>query len=368
MLYQSILNAFVKKGHPGVSVLVRTREEGTWNGTAGYARLEDQTPVRPEHLFHTLSCAKAYTATAILMLWEEGLIDLDARIDRYLPADLCDDLPNGHAATVHHLLTHTSGIPDFDDNMPYFEVFNDPYAPTWEDALEIVKAMPPLFPPGMGCQYRNTNYTLLALIIDQIAGSHAAFLDTRIFRPLGLANTYYKIQAGLPRPPKMVNIYYDRYGDGCLENLTDEMCAINQNGSIGSAGVIADMTDCARFMEALAGGELIGPEAWAKMTAPAFPGQEWRGSGIGIMDWTDSRGRVHRFYEMAGSGGQGMAQTRTFPLEGVTISCATNVGSTNRPNAHVNFYALLDDLMAAVFNASAALPESPSLDKRAVIR
>ena len=349
-LYQPILNAFLKKGHPGVSVLVRTAEEGTWDGTAGYARIEDKTPVRPDHLFASLSCAKAYTAAAVFMLWEEGLIDLDACIDSYLEPEICDQIANGHTATVRHLLNHTSGIPDSDENRPILEIMNDLLTWTWRDDLEGIYDMPPLFTPGTGLAYRSSNYILLAVIMDRLIGNHALFFTTRLFQPLGLADTYYKLEAGLPRPPKMANLYFDRYGDGRLENVTDELCIMQFNSSYGSAGLLADVSDSARFMEALIDGEVIGPEALAQMTAPAFPGQEWRGSGIYMIDYQDSLGRIHRCYEMAGSGPQGMAQIRYFPAEQVTISCATNVGSTNRPKAHDHFYALINDLTAAVFN------------------
>lgn len=355
-LYQSVLNAFVKKGHPGVSALVRTAEEGTWDGTAGYARLEDKTPVRPDHLFSALSCTKTYTAAAVFKLWEEGLIDLDARIDGYLGPEICDRIANGHSATVRHLLAHTSGIPDSDENRPILEIMNDPLAWAWQDNLEGIYGMPALFAPGTGLAYRASNYILLAMIVDRLIGNHALFFTTRFFQPLGLADTYYKMEAGLPRPPKMVNIYMDRYGDGRLENVTNELCIVQFNSSYGSAGLIADVSDLARFLEALMDGEVIGPEALGQMTAPAFPGQEWRGSGIAMIDYRDSLGRSHRFYEMAGSGIEGMAQVRYFPAEQVTVSCATNVGSTNRPQAHENFYALMNDLTAAVFNRRSEEP------------
>ncbi len=358
-LYQPILNAFVKKGHPGVSVLVRTAEEGTWDGTAGYARIENKTPVQPEHLFAAMSCTKSYTAAAIFMLWEEGLIDLDACIDRCLPAEMCDQIANGHSATVRQLLTHTSGIPDSDENRPILEMMNDLPAWSWQDNLEGIYGMPALFAPGTGLAYRASNYILLAVILDRLTGSHALFFTTRIFQPLGLADTYYKLEAGLPRPPKMANLYFDRYGDGRLENATGELCVMLFNTHYGSSGLLADVSDLARFIEALIDGEVIGPEALAQMTAPAFPGYEWRGSGIAMIDYQDSLGRIHRCYEMAGSGAEGMAQTRYFPAEQVTISCATNVGSTNRPKAHENFYALIDDLTEAVFTGrNETLPEA----------
>ena len=352
-LYWPILEEFRLAGHPGVGAFIRTPEEGIWNGTAGYARIEDHSPIRPESLFNTLSSAKAYIAAATLMLWEEGLIDLNACIDSYLPNDICDKIANGHSATVHQLLAHTSGIPDSDEKRPDIELLNDPYSWTWQDILERVYGLPPLFAPGTDLEYRSTNYMLLAVIIDELTGSHAHFLSTRIFQPLGLLNTYYKLEPNLPCPPDLVDLYFDRYGDGNLENATDVLCTLYYNSHYGSSGITATLEDCALFMENLMDGNILGSEALTIMTNPSFPGFEWRGLGIGVIDWIDSQGGAHRFFEMAGSGAEGMVQTRYFPIESVTISIATNVGSTNRPNAHNNFYKLLDDLTGAVFEGRA---------------
>ncbi|MFC2160526.1 serine hydrolase domain-containing protein [Acidobacteriota bacterium] len=349
-LYQTILEEFRLAGHPGVGAFIRTREEGIWNGTAGFSRLEDRTPIRPESLFNTLSSAKAYIAAAVLLLWEEGWIDLDAKIDLYLPEEICDKIPNGRTATVHQLLAHTSGIPDSDEKAPDIELLNDPYSWTWQDILAGVYGLQPLFAPGTNLEYRSTNFMLLAYIIDELTGSHANFLTTRIFQPLGLVDTYYKLEANLPCPPDLVDIYYDRYGDGNLENATDVLCALYYNSHYGSSGISATLEDCGRFMENLMDGNIIGPDALAIMTSPSFPGYEWRGLGIGVIDWIDGQGVAHRFYEMAGSGAEGMSQTRYFPLEGITISIATNVGSANRPRAHENFFKLLTDLTSAVFD------------------
>ncbi len=348
-LYQPILEEFRLAGHPGVGAFIRTREEGIWNGTAGYARIEDHTPVLPGNLFNSLSSAKAYLAAAVLMLWEEGWIDLDACIDQYLPDSICDRIANGHSATVLQLLKHTSGIPDSDEKRPDIELLNDPYSWTWQDILEGIYGLPPLFPPGTNLEYRSSNFMLLAIIIDELTGSHANFLSTRIFLPLSLLDTYYKLEANLPCPPDLVDLYFDRYGDGNLENATDVLCTLYFNSHYGSSGISATLEDCALFMENLMDGNIIGPDSLAIMTSPSFPGFEWRGLGIGVIDWIDNQGIPHQFYEMAGSGAEGMAQTRYFPIEGVTISIGTNVGSTNRPNAHENFYKLLNDLTSAVF-------------------
>jgi len=342
--YQAILSKYVKQGLPGAALLVRTWEEGTWLGAAGYARLEDQTPMQPDNVFFTLSSAKSYTAAAILMLRDQTLVDLDAKMDAYLPWEITDRIANGHAVTVRHLLTHTAGIPDWYRHVIIVDPWNNPYGTTWRDLLEALYDEPALFAPGAGREYTNINYLLLALIINNRIGDHARFFSTWIFQPLGLTHTFYKLEPGLPRPPKLVDVYFDRYGDGAIENVTDPLCALNFNANIGCSGILADMADNARFMEALAGGELFSPESWAEMIKPSYPGFEWYGLGIGIIKSKDGQGIDRTFYEMAGSGMEGLSQTRTCPELGITISLATNIGTTNHPLSRDLFLKIIDEI------------------------
>ena len=347
--YQSMLEVFTNKGHPGVGALIKTEQEGIRHLSAGFASLEDKTPISAEHLFFSSSCAKAYTATAVLMLHEEGKIELDACIDKYLPKSVSDKVPNGHRATVRQLLQHTSGIPDSDEKRPVVEIHNKMEAWYWQDDLEGVYGMPPLFAPGTSLAYRATNYILLAVIIDEVTGDHATFFSDRIFKPLGLAHTYYKNEPGLPHPENLVEIYFDRYGDGTIENFTDVLCVYSYNTTYGSCGLIASLGEYVAFMQALFDGEILEPETLNMMTSPSFPGYEWRGMGIGVFDWIDDNNNSHRFYEMAGSSVWGLTQVRYFPSDGITIACATNIGTTNRPDSHKDFNELLYNLTHATF-------------------
>ncbi len=342
--YQSILSKYVKQGLTGAVLLVRTREEGTWIGTAGYARLEDRSPMQPDSVFFLLSSAKSYTAAAILMLRDQGLLDLEARIDTYLPRDITDRIANGHTATVRQLLTHTAGIPDWERHVPFPDPWNNPYGITWRDYLEAIYDHPALFAAGAGREYANINYLLLALIIDGRIGDHARLFSMWIFQPLGLIHTFYKFEPGLPRPPKLVDVYFDRYGDGDIENATDALCALSFNSEIGFSGIFADLADSACFMEALTDGQLVSQESWTEMIEPSYPGFEWYGLGIGILPWQDGKGIDRTLYEMAGSGMEGLVQTRTCPELGVTISLATNIGTHNRPLSRELFLKILDEI------------------------
>jgi len=350
-LYQPIIDKYVKKGIIGLGVLIRTPEEGTWNGTGGYARIEDSTPIQVNTLFPSLSVVKTYTAAAIMLLREDGLIDLQAKIDTYLPSAICDRIANGHSVTVFDLLRHSSGIPDFDRHIPVLEPWNNPYDWTMQDNLEKVYDKPARFAPGAQWEYTNINYLLLVLIIDQITGSHVDFFVSRIFWPMGLTSTFYKSEPGLPKPPELVNYYYDRYGDGYIENVTNELCALYFNADFGYSGIIATLTDNARFLEGFVDGELVSSETFLEMAAPLpFPGQEWRGLGFSFWKYMDQEGIEHQVYATAGSGMEGYIELLYLPGPGVTICTATNTGTSNKPTTQEFMTELIEELLDAVFN------------------
>jgi len=263
---QDILDQYVREGLPGVVLFVRT-PQGQWNGAAGYANIEAAQPMLPTHLHHAASITKMYTATAVLLLVEDGLIELDARISQYLPESVYEDIPNGDQATVRQLLNHTSGIPDFSSNLSYdLDFFNDPKGSYSSDRLlSYIHGQSPFCSPGASYLYSNANYLLLAMIMDYVTeAGHAGVISTRILQPLGLNATYYKNERGYPTPPGIVNSYEDIAGDGRLMNVSD--LAIHNAGIfMGNAGLMASSADFAAFIEGLLGGQLIGQEMLSEM-------------------------------------------------------------------------------------------------------
>ena len=108
--------------------------------------------MRPTHRHFAASVTKMYTAAAVMLLVEDGLIDLDARISQYLPESVYGPVPNGAGATVRHLLGHTSGIPDFGGSLAYdLDTLNDPmgsYPP--DRMLAYTHGQSAVFAPGAG--------------------------------------------------------------------------------------------------------------------------------------------------------------------------------------------------------------------------
>ena len=140
------------------------------------------------HVFEIGSISKQFTAYAILILRDQGKADLDAPLGRYLP-----ELPGARAkVTMHRLLTYTSGLPDLEVAFGY-GIYRE--TPSDADFLRRLTALPIAFEPGDKWSYSNTNYWLLALVIERIAGTpYADFMQRNIFVPLEMTST----RAALP--------------------------------------------------------------------------------------------------------------------------------------------------------------------------
>src|SRR5690606_21720890 len=157
---------------PGLVINVVKDDVQVYNKAVGMADLERGSYLSTESIFEVASVSKQFTATAILILVAEGKLSLDDDVRKYVPR-----LPDyGHKITVRHLLTHTSGLRDWrnvtylTDYVNYTRVYNQ------DDALNIICNQQKLnFQPGYKYSYSNSNYDLLALIVEKVSGQ--PFID-----------------------------------------------------------------------------------------------------------------------------------------------------------------------------------------------
>ena len=142
--------------------------------------------MQTENVFEIASMTKQFTAISILMLVEKGKLNLDDEITKFIP-----DYPtNGHKITVHHLLTHTSGIKDFTKVKGLNAISNQDLAPL--ELINFFKNEPVDFAPGEKSLYNNSGYVILGYIIETITGqSYGDFIDEQIFKKLGMASSKY---------------------------------------------------------------------------------------------------------------------------------------------------------------------------------
>ena len=168
---------------PGASLLVVRDGKSVVRRPYGQSNLEDHIATTPKTNYRLASVTKQFTAAAILLLIEDGKISLDDRLRRWLPS-----LPSAlDSVTITHLLTHTSGIIDYEDVIPAGTVAQLHDA----DVLRLLEPQDSVyFKPGTSYRYSNSGYALLALIVERASGkSFAIFLRERIFLPLGMNHT-----------------------------------------------------------------------------------------------------------------------------------------------------------------------------------
>jgi CubicO group peptidase (beta-lactamase class C family) len=177
----NIVAAAQRRNHiPGVALLVMRNGKVARIGTYGLANVEHRVPVKRRTMFQTGSLGKQFTAAAVLLLAERAKLSLDDRIDKYLPPG-----PTGwEAITIRHLLNHTSGIRDSEDEG---EVFDLRHEYTDDEIIKVAQSFPLDFPAGSRWKYNNMGYILAGIIVTRVSGSfYGDFLTREIFRPLGM--------------------------------------------------------------------------------------------------------------------------------------------------------------------------------------
>jgi CubicO group peptidase (beta-lactamase class C family) len=169
-----------KEKVPGLALLVSRSGKIVRAQGYGMANIELQVPVKPETIFQSGSVGKQFTATAIMMLVEEGKIGLDDPLTKYFP-----DAPAAwKEVTIRELLSHTAGFTDYPKS---FDMRKD-Y--TEAEELKMVEAVPLAYAPGTSWSYSNLGYLTLGLVIHKASGEfYGDFLQERIFRPLGMTTT-----------------------------------------------------------------------------------------------------------------------------------------------------------------------------------
>ena len=181
------IDAYVKpfvdlKAYSG-AILIAQKGKVVFRKGYGMANYELDVANTPQTKFHIASVSKPFTATAIMILEERGQLSVRDPLSKYIP-----DYPNGDKITIHHLLTHTSGIANVNNFPQYNDWSRFPQTPA--SLIEKFKDRPLNFPPGERYDYSNSNYNLLAFIIEKVSGKgYGAFLQETIFGPLGMADT-----------------------------------------------------------------------------------------------------------------------------------------------------------------------------------
>jgi CubicO group peptidase (beta-lactamase class C family) len=166
-----------KQRIPGLSLAIVKDDKIILAKGYGLANVELAVPVKPETIFQSGSVGKQFTATAVMILVEEGKINLDDKLNKYF-ADAPEAWKN---ITVRHLLTHTSGLPNDFSEEDYRRDFTE------AEMVKKAETFPLEFQPGEKWSYSNVGYKLLGVLIGKVTGKfYGDFLQERIFKPLGM--------------------------------------------------------------------------------------------------------------------------------------------------------------------------------------
>lgn len=180
-----ILTIFKDKDGPGGAFLVAQHGKVIYQKAFGKANLELDVNLTPENVFQLGSMTKQFTAIAVLILEEQGKLDVKDPVSKYIP-----DYPSGDNITIHHLLTHTSGIKDFTKMKSLSTIAQKDMSPKM--MVDFFKNEPADFAPGEKFEYNNSGYVLLGYLIELVSGEiYKDFIQKNIFDKAGMSQSYY---------------------------------------------------------------------------------------------------------------------------------------------------------------------------------
>ena len=249
----------------GIVFSLHVPGQWTWQGASGYSICgmtagQSASTALPESKFRVGSITKTMVATCILKLEESGLLNTEDPIDNYLRSTLVNDtiIPST-ILKIRHLLNHTSGIANSADNPTcQTDVLSNPLGThSIEEAIYCGTSQGEIFPPEFAWGYSNTNYSILAMIIEEVSGlSYESFLTQNIINPLNLTKTE------IPTTPQINGSHM-----GCYWNIGSwiDLTIIHPSTYTGWADVVSTADDLNIFYKNLLDGNIISQPSLTKM-------------------------------------------------------------------------------------------------------
>jgi D-alanyl-D-alanine carboxypeptidase len=331
---------------PGLALAVVRNGTVVKLGGYGFANLEHEVPVTPDTVFELASVTKQFTATAIMVLVEEGKVRLDEPVGTYLTGTPDTWKP----ITVRHLLTHTAGLPSLEEN----------FKALWPGGLRLRYTTSQLFDAatkdtlsfaaGERFQYSDVGYFLLGMIIERVSGKrYAEFVDERFFRPLGMTSTSVLDHS---------RILKHRAAGYTLRN--GQLVNIRRVVDVelpSHYGVFSSVTDLVTWDAALSAGRVLKPASLAQMWTPVrlnYGGHYAYGFG-----WFASERRGHRWITHTGITGTEFSR---FPDDGLTVIVLTNLGRHVGATTPVNAWGLTYGVAGRLILGMHVGPQAPEPD------
>jgi D-alanyl-D-alanine carboxypeptidase len=305
----------------GMAVVVLRGDDTLLARGYGRADVENDVPMSVDHVFQLASITKQFTAAAVLVLVEDGLVELDEPVTRYLP-----DAPvQGRPVTVRQLLAHTSGVPDVAESPRLSAIKRLDLPP--DSVLALIDGTPLYFEPGDQMRYSNTGFLLAGQLIERVSGApYAALVEERVLRPAGAERARFcDPEAMVPRLARG----YAAGPDGLRPApFISPRVPFSAGGFCGTAG---DLVAWNAALHGSAGGPVLSPGVYAEMTGPATvrDGRRTRyGLGLGLGELAGRRALWH------GGDIDGFTTfTAYLPNDSLNVTVLINTQGPTRPDA-----------------------------------
>lgn len=263
-IIDSVFSTLQVKGGFNGCVLYGEKGRLVFKKAYGYDDFKAKKRLTTSSSFQLASVSKMFTAMAIMILKEEGLLNYDDSLRRYIP-----ELPYS-GITIRQLLNHRSGLPDY---MHFADNYWDVEKPmTNEDMIRVmaIHQPPRYFSAGNGFDYCNSNYALLASVVERITKKpFDRFVEENIFDPLSMNNSFiYHLDAGQEIPPTIPVGVTGHRGGRSIPRVEPNFY---QNGVVGDKGVYSSVDDLFKWDQALYNGILVSDETLKEAFMPGSP-------------------------------------------------------------------------------------------------
>ena len=306
---------------PGAAVLVMKDGRAVLSEGYGLADLELRQKITPATNFRLASLTKQFTATACMLLVQDGKLHYEDRLTSIFP-----NFPvYGREITIRQLLTHTSGLKDYEDLLAdKYKSVPEERIPQITDAgvLELLKSQTATkFEPGTRWEYSNSGYAVLAMVVEKVSGrAFGDFLRERIFLPLKMSGT-------VAFEAKKNEVANRAFGHTLVDGRWRQTDQSSTSAVLGDGGIYSSLNDLARWDHALDENVLIHPENMQQAMTPAPvsnpPSVEY---GFGwFLDRYRGQARMHHYGETIGF----RNAIQRFPQRKLTIIVLSNRADTN---------------------------------------
>jgi len=304
-------NELMARGIPGLALAVAVNGRLVYAQGFGYADLEERVPAWPTTKFRIGSISKPLTAVALMQLVEQGRVDLDAPVQRYVPS-----FPDKDAKITPRLLAgHLAGIRHYKGD----EFLIAKHYDSVLEGLKLFKDDPLIAPPGTKFSYSSYGFNLLSAAIQGASGEDfVSYMQQHVFTPLGLVDTL----ADQNRPiVEQRSRFYSREKDGTLNNAP----YVDNSYKWAGGGFLSTAEDLVRFGSALLKpGFLQADSLRLLFTSQRTNAGQETGYGMGWFVHKSQSGQ--RLYEHAGGSVGGSSQLILYPDTGVVVALVTNLG------------------------------------------